>query len=508
MFTLGLVVFLFLFAIVAFATNPAVPTTTDLVGVGLLLVYSFYLLSVAHAEYKRGELASPLALFCYGSLLYFGLSGVLYYDADFFQNQVNRQYYIHSILYIILYSLVFHMACIYLRNGRGPRREFIVAPAKLWSGTNVFLVVLVILIAGWIGRAHIISIGVYLHAGLDQSEATGQEIANVGLWRFLEALPDVAGWITWTYYLGRLGAKESVHPVLRYVVFGLLLSNLVYWLPTATKYQIAQAIIVPVFIQYLYTRAMPKFRYIVILGALLAAMFPLTYQLRNAQSIVFGRGLTATSFSRLVDLFQISSQYVRPVDAFGGANGRLFGRFDEIEPVAGAVRIVNDGTEPLHLGTEYLNFLINLIPRAFWPHKPNVSYGNHFGHLIGVLNNLSIGTSIAPTLVGESYLNFADFGLIVAALLAAIYFFMYRLTWTFRARQTACLLYATAIPTMLYMDASFALYFSGLLQLWIFIALLGIFMDSPTARLRRGGPIGRLGRRLPGQRLKSRKRAI
>lgn len=474
MFYVGSAIGLLLLSIYAVFASGRQPEAEDLLGLVALNAYSYYLLTVIFGEYKRGELASPLGLFASAMFLYFGFAGILYFDSSFFVNGANRQGYLAGIAYIAAFTFAFQISQTFFRFTLPPRNAY--KPAgDVWQESRVILVVVALLLVAVAARLTIINSGMYLWSGMTNAEALGIRLKNIGLLAFLSSLGDLAGWLTWTFYL-RLTAG-GLRPPLRVqiITFALLAGNLMYWLPTGSKLNIATSLLVPFFIYYLTFRRLPRARYMLVGLLAMALMFPATHVLRVAQRNLMGSG-SAQGVSEIVQVMVRSAEYSGNVRE-RGANGRTFGRLNQHEVVAGTIRVIDDGDEPLRGGVDYANALVNLIPRFLWPDKPYVMYGNEFGHMIGMLMRTDIGTSIAPTYIGESYLNFGPFGLIAAPLLCLVFYIPYRLISRWLPSQTMVLLYATGIPTLLYIDGSFGLYISSLIRIWLFILAVGIFVS-------------------------------
>jgi hypothetical protein len=491
-FLLAACILLGVFDLVVVATGDVGPDLEQLGHLAMLTGYSIYLINVVFFEYQRREAVSPLALFCWACFLYFGISGILYYDLRVFRVSENREYYGHAIIYIALFTAFFQMTYCYFRRSYWiPHRRFD-RVAGGWRPGGMMLVVIGLLMVGWAARIHLIEIGAYLHAGLQRLNETDSKISYVGVLRFAEKMPDLAGWILWCHYLhcdarthdarvGRASHTQSHWRVAAIVLIGI---SLLYWIPTLSKLEIVRAIIVPVIMMYLFNQKLPKVRYMVFGAIFFIGMFPVTYVLRVGQlNDLRSSGGNAYGISQVVDLFENSLKSFSHARELG-ADARVFGRLNEYEVVSGSIRVISTGAAELHFGSDYFNFFVNLVPRVIWPDKPSVFYGNEFGHSIGMLSPSDIGTAIAPTLIGESYLNFSDAGIFVAGLLAIIYFLFYRWSMQRLDRESGILLYATMIPTLLYVDASFALYFSGLLVSTIFIFILTRLMRLRARRYR------------------------
>ena len=455
--------------------NPV--TGENVYQMGLLECMSFYMMNVIFSEHQRREIASPLALFMGAGLLYFGLTGIWYYDAAFFTNRLNYEYYTDAILFTFVFFAIFQVSYLYARR-RFPNVPATKAEPRRWRGRNVLFVTAALLAIGWFARLHMIAVGAYTHTSLDSLEAAGVAVEGIGIWSFLSSMADVAGWVVWLYYLSGLEAGHDSR-VWRHAALFLLALNLLYWVPTATKLLIAQSVIVPFFIWYMTYRRIPDRKYLVGASLFLGVMFPLTYVFRYAQGQILGKGAMVLGAGDAFNLITTSSQYIGEVNSIGGigGNGRLFGRLDEFESVSGAVRVITNHIADVRFGIDYLGAGINLIPRAIWPDKPVPTYLNEFGHQIGVLY-FDIGTSIAATYIGEAYLDFAIFGVFSATIFAVLYYYIYRLVFTMKVSAAGRLIYVVATPTILFLDGNFSAYISAMIQSCAMAAIVGWLMQA------------------------------
>jgi hypothetical protein len=92
-----------------------------------------------------------------------------------------------------------------------------------------------------------------------------------------------------------------------------------------------------------------------------------------------------------------------------------------------SLSFVDHGVMRLSYGGEYLQELMNFIPRAIWPDKPLLGidysiargFGNMFG---GAANDTGVVATVAPGLIGQGVLNFGPLlGAIVAAILMGLW---------------------------------------------------------------------------------------
>lgn len=70
-------------------------------------------------------------------------------------------------------------------------------------------------------------------------------------------------------------------------------------------------------------------------------------------------------------------------------------------------------------------------------------------------------------------------------IIGLIFGLIYKQTRVSRRSETALLVYAIMLPTVLYIGGTFALYFGGLLKTLPFYYLIGRFMESGVLRSRR-----------------------
>ncbi len=79
---------------------------------------------------------------------------------------------------------------------------------------------------------------------------------------------------------------------------------------------------------------------------------------------------------------------------------------------------VFEKTDKFLYGKSLLNFFISLgPPRFIWKDKPVINAsGNEFGRTYGIIDPDNFQTSVAPTIVGDLYMNFSVWGIIFGML--------------------------------------------------------------------------------------------
>lgn len=81
--------------------------------------------------------------------------------------------------------------------------------------------------------------------------------------------------------------------------------------------------------------------------------------------------------------------------------------------------------QPFYYGKTFKELLFTFgPPRFLWENKPASmnANGNNFGHEIGVLSDFDFKTSVGATLIGDWYLNFGLFGIIMGMFLMGVIF--------------------------------------------------------------------------------------
>jgi hypothetical protein len=443
---------------------------------GILICICVYGSWVLLIEYRRSQLLSPLALFFLTMMAHFGVTGLMYPYTSFFVNPGNAEYIVGALIYLVVFMAIFHASYRFLAPARSLNQppSPVVSPTY-WRADRALVVAIIFLVIGYLARIYVVKLGIYLHTSLSTDEGA-RRIPFIGVIRNLELWPGYGALILMIMsYQAKLSKAISMR-LIWIAAVGANALNVMYWVPTGAKYDIITAILGPFAVHYLYTKKLPS-RSVMAAGIVfVVALFPLTHIYRVAQARFVGN----TDVASIEGIKSAVSEALAEATSVNqiGANGRALGRLNQIEPVAAAVRIINDGVIPMKWGIDYLNVFTNMVPRFIWPGKPDVFYGNEFGQLAGMLSPSDEYTSISVTLPGEAYLNFHIAGVLVAGVLAAIFSFMYSLYKRLRCYDSWVLLYVAAIPTMLYIGASFALYISSLIQMWIVLIAATSFIGS------------------------------
>lgn len=114
-----------------------------------------------------------------------------------------------------------------------------------------------------------------------------------------------------------------------------------------------------------------------------------------------------------------------------------------------------------------------LIPRFFWPDKPDISIGREFGATFRFTNAFDRETYIAPSMVGEFYWNFALPGVVLGMWLLGVgyrwYYQRYGTGAGFDPIRKAT--YATLLPTAVVFDGNVAIVLGVFIKTLVLIAI-------------------------------------
>lgn len=122
------------------------------------------------------------------------------------------------------------------------------------------------------------------------------------------------------------------------------------------------------------------------------------------------------------------------------------------------------------MGSTYMQFFISLIPRIIWHSKPIIGVnGNVFGRDYGILQVNDYHTSVGITWIGEMFINFGWFGIIIAFLWGLLYKIIY--IYFFKdgkPNMLGTLIYSFTLYFLI-RDNVFVYMFSGLLKFYVFL---------------------------------------
>lgn len=125
------------------------------------------------------------------------------------------------------------------------------------------------------------------------------------------------------------------------------------------------------------------------------------------------------------------------------------------------------------MGSTYMQFFISLIPRILWHSKPIIGVNdNKFGRNYGILRANDHQTSVGVTWIGEMFINFGWFGIIIAFLWGVLYRIIYIYFFkNGKPNMLGTLIYSFTLYFLI-RDNVFVYMFSGLLKFYVFMFFL------------------------------------
>lgn len=418
-----------------------------------------------------GHLASPSSLYAGLTCIHFSIPAIIqsFEQGSLFSNRDNGLYAVEAMIFAWLALIALQFGALFA-NSRllSPGRLDIAKRNNAWSARQVGAVVIALLVAGWAARIHIIESNAYFQIlRTSQGELEGPFYAAI---RMAEQFPLYALCIVAVMYW-RPGILTS--NVLPFGLVIIIFSEVVYWLPSGRKEPLVLAFLLPLLIRYLRKGQLPSAKTVGALVLAVVLLFPAVSMYRNAMEV---GGMGSNVVETVISAMEFAESGTVGSDKTSAEI--IFGRMSLLESLSAAVRLYNEGDWEPMLGKSYAQALLSLVPRVFWPGKPDLHYGTDFGQAAGILSSGDWLTSISVTYYGEAFLNFGWVGLFVMLVMGILLGVLYKKATTSAHRETWLLVYVVALPTILYVGGTFALHFGGLLKLLPFFYLLGRFMES------------------------------
>lgn len=439
----------------------------------LTVTLLIYCIVVIMAEVRKNRLASPVALFSGLYLVHFCVPALaLAIDSGYsFANVENEEYVLEAVLFLMAVLLSFNAGVWFITSATGPQQHVpITNPARNWDSTSVLVVCIVLNLIGWVTRAHVIEQDAYFQfARAIQGNLEGPLHAAI---RTAELFPLHVVFILTIHVSNPEHSSKRAWKLLLAMMMGM---ELAYWLPTGRKEETIQIFLIPMLIRYLRTHSLPSISNAILLLSFILILFPAAYYYR----VVLQQIVVTNS-----DVLEAVPTAISALEAGAGsdpdltASEILLHRLDLLEPVSASVRLVTLGDWPLELGRSYAMALLAAFPRLIWSSKPDLHYGTEFGHAAGLLYIDDWITSISVTFPGEGFLNFGWLGFIPFLPLGAAYGVLHKASRDSHWVQTATLMYAICLPTILYIGGTFSLYIGGLLKLLPLYGFLGWLMSQ------------------------------
>jgi hypothetical protein len=412
--------------------------------------------------YNRKELAAPGYVLIFLTCIHFLIPGLLiglgYYQLE---NIINEKY-IHTALFYLLILVIAIIAGAYLSkifNGFDNRFT-----KRQWKDRNLVIVIIILLVAAWTARYHVIDSSSYLQMERSNKSISGPWYAFI---RMFEVFPLHVITILSIRYWRDNAYKNRFFQV---ALFTIILLDIVYWGVAGRKENILLTFLIPIFTMYVLQKRIPKKPAILFILFTLI-VFPLISIYRSLLTL----GVDVSE--NIGEIFFVLSS---PELIFQNENigVNVLNRISLLGSLSASIRLIQDNIWDLFLGTSYFSVLIGIIPRFLWPTKPEFHYGGEFGRDAGFIASTDYLTSISVTYFGESYLNFSFFGVIVLLLMSFSFSWLYKKHKTSKHSETWMLCYLIALPSILYIGGTFSLYIGSLLKIIPFYYVLGRIMEG------------------------------
>jgi membrane protein implicated in regulation of membrane protease activity len=301
----------------------------------------------------------------------------------------------------------------------------------------------------------------------------------------------VVGFLQGLFFVGltilAIVAFRSKRRALVWAVLIIALACSIALLPTGRRYWLLYAAAAVVIPYHFYRRAIPVKLIVVALLALVFVLYPVGQLYRTASTSVLNSGPSqvpglvqrvASDLSRMTPGEYLDFSLT---SAFGRVNYALIlTRLEETYPQR----------EDYLYGQTYLPAVTSLIPRYFWQDKPTFDYYNQFGRSTGILLPTDTGTTVLFSSVGELYLNFGPFGLIVGMLLYGLLFkSLYSVVQMSGSSPSAVLLYGLVFLDLVRVEGPLGPALPGDLR-WFFVGLVTLFVfGAIRGRRKDPGPL-------------------
>lgn len=356
-------------------------------------------------------------------------------------------------------------------------------PPQLSAASPVGVVV-ALSVLGWPARLLLIATGRYFHTLPISSNV--QVVSTGSSWfvSMLSLLPTLA--------LAFLGAHTFQHRERtrqRKAFWALLAVEIGWYLPTGERGSIVGLALIVLLVRYYsHTRRLP-WRAMLVIGVLLVFFvlpFGILYRGNNRTYQLQPRAALSQAFHDISRTI-----YDGPGPLIDEGFTAAFTRFSDVASLA---LITERGRETMALkpGETFRWAVEGFVPRALVPTKDDPGqFGNRFGRAYGVVNADNYITSIAPSQVGEFYLNFGLLGILLGMPLVGA---LYRLINDYlrpRAGSPFVLaLYALAAwPFISGLETIVALGLIGVIKMLIFLGGILLIVGKILAAQSAGGRV-------------------
>lgn len=366
---------------------------------------------------------------------------------------------LNFVILVFLFFLLGYYSPYYNKNIRNFVMHILRKVPKLSNYSlqirNLPMVLIVLLTVGWIVRIFLFKTGLYFHAetGMEVYIPTGYKLYAQYL-NIASLFPLIGLSLIFVEWLKDL--KE-----IKYFLISLifLVTEMLYAIPSGSK----ERIVFPLFILlvlYSFKHKVPIFSVSIVSVFIVLFVFPFIGIYRS----IIRTGDIAGDLQFAFHIYERIFQRFDP----SFLNELFIAIFGVRLNFAYIVSIIVDKTPQIwdfKMGYTYFLFFISLIPRIIWPSKPAIAgFSNDFGRDYGFLHPSDYSTSVAMGWIGEMFINFGWFGVLVAFCYGLLYQTIY--SYFLRTKKITPLslfLYSFCLYYMMRGDM-FAEQFSGLLK--------------------------------------------
>lgn len=275
---------------------------------------------------------------------------------------------------------------------------------KEWNFKRTFFVFAAVFITGIFIKGIRIFEGGYSRLNISQSFVNSPFYSLIGL---LDWLGPTALAIAFVYYFYLLKNNDFRYKIWRAIAWLAFAVEFFYGFFSLSRFSAIIPILVYLITKhYVYNRS---YKRVIIAGLLIfIVLMPVLNFYRNPASF-YSYAVGGKIEIKNIEQFIIDSSVGRV-----NQSKIIFNVFEKTDKF-------------LH-GKNLLNFFVSLgPPRFIWKNKPVINaFGNDFGRKYGILNPDDFQTSVAPTMVGDLYINFGlmgiAFGMLTFGMLYRIFF--------------------------------------------------------------------------------------
>jgi len=328
---------------------------------------------------------------------------------------------------------------------------------KKWNPQNIPWVFGIVFISGLLIKALRIFGDGYFHLRKSMAFVNSSFYSLIGL---LDWLAPTALAIAFAYYFYLLKTNKSYKTwqIVAWLTFGL---EFFYGFFSGSKfYTIIPIIIYLIIRHYVYERS---FKRVLIAGLLIFFVLIPFLNFYNNPLIFFHSYVKDSNITfKSIEQYSLDSSFSRLNQSKSIFN--VFGK-----------------TDKFLYGRSLLNFFISLgPPRFIWKDKPVINAsGNEFGRAYGIINPDNFQTSVGSTIIGDLYMNFGLWGIILGMLIIGA---LYRLIFDLFIRKSDSSLSGVIIYSIFWIQIIkgtedwIAPVWAGLVKLFIILLIIHFFL--------------------------------